>query len=97
MQWYLPLQFLGLYTLLYGRIQTIIDMLRLQFLLPPDLSQLDNLLDGVDGEIIISEATKMDGLKKVVEDKSWLPRQREDQSILQHIQHIQEQEDQYPQ
>ena len=72
-------------------------MLRLQFLLPPDLSQLDNLLDGVDGEIIISEATKMDGLKKVVEDISWLPRQQEDQSILQHIQHIQEQEDQFPQ
>lgn len=72
-------------------------MPRLQFSLPPDLSQLDNLLDGVDGEIIISEATKMDGLKKVVEDKSWLPRQPEDQSILQHIQHIQEQEDQFPQ
>ena len=72
-------------------------MPRLQFSLPPDLSQLDNLLDGVDGEIIISEATKMDGLKKVVEDKSWLLRQQEDQSILQHIQHIQEQEDQFPQ
>ena len=69
----------------------------LQVSLPPDLSQLDNLLDGVDKEIIILEATKMDGLKKVVEEKSWLPQQREDQSILQHIEHIQEQEDQYPQ
>ena len=45
-------------------------MPRLQFSLPPDLSQLDNLLDGVDGEIIISEATKMDGLKKAAADIS---------------------------
>ena len=72
-------------------------MLKLPFSLPPELSQLDNLMDGVDGEIIILEAMKMDGLKKAAADKSWLRRQQEGQSILQHIQHIQEPEDQYRQ
>ena len=66
----MPLLFIGQYILLYGLIQTEIDMLKLLFSLPPDLSQLDNLMDGVDGEIIILEAMKMDGLKKAAEDKS---------------------------
>ena len=66
----MPLLFIGQYILLYGLIQTEIDMLKLPFSLPPELSQLDNLMDGVDGEIIILEAMKMDGLKKAAADKS---------------------------